>query len=577
VISHAVVSCALMILTCPQHSNPIIQPFSIVSPSGSRVLTVAPSNRYGLGAAAYRMQTSTDTLWGQTLDFTLVDAAVDDTGTCVGYGYTQGYAMPGALILARIDADGSVGYLDHVVRRYEAIRDAPPEPRGIGVVIVPEANVMILRLSSRPDGEWWRVSSVSDIDDCKEFSVASFCGTKDVRNLDFAKAVPTTTLVVAGWTTSNPANCARTIAVFDVERQTPVLIWRTDNSPSPSTGTLVTTPPMPATCSIRCSAGPGAAFSLESAAEARRTSYACERRSDGWHIGEPHVESIQVVRGASSVADTEHEFPAVQVPPGSSVQLTDCKRIAVTTVIDNELLVADVGQRLLRVFDARGEQASTVSLPPGLTGSSLAWLRVNDNRRITIGADSGLFELQADASWSRTALYRHLLQASTPGTSDYWATTDIGLLRCDSVHKSKLNIEKASDGRWLERTGAIAVNERGQVALIERRYGNEARRYTRVLHTFDVSGDPRNTIALPHDVVPLCVAYQGTTLAVGAEGRLLIMCSCGAAVGRLPVEGRPVALFPVAACAELWVVTTDCRFTKYAWDFESAAAHAAHK
>ncbi len=76
---------------CAFYTPPVIDRKTYRSPSGRYEVTVDPSDvlQHGAGSAIYRFKENGKERWSAIRPFTLIEAAVTDSGATVGYAYTQ--------------------------------------------------------------------------------------------------------------------------------------------------------------------------------------------------------------------------------------------------------------------------------------------------------------------------------------------------------------------------------------------------------------------------------------------------------------------------------------------------------
>jgi len=84
----------VLLLVASAPSAQFVQPWTYRSPSGAFELSVDPSSRYGSGAAHCEMSRAGERVWAREVEFTFLDALVNDDGSAAAYACTTG---PGAL------------------------------------------------------------------------------------------------------------------------------------------------------------------------------------------------------------------------------------------------------------------------------------------------------------------------------------------------------------------------------------------------------------------------------------------------------------------------------------------------
>jgi sugar lactone lactonase YvrE len=147
---------------------PVIDPKTYRSPSGRFEVTVDPSDVYGAGSAIYRFKENGKERWSTILPFTLIEAAVTESGATAGYAYTQTrYGWPkgpgpddhGQFVVAMIGRDGKVRLKDAVKAEPILVVDAEGvNPNALGLIVDEPNDRMIVRIHSAKWDEiesWW--------------------------------------------------------------------------------------------------------------------------------------------------------------------------------------------------------------------------------------------------------------------------------------------------------------------------------------------------------------------------------------------------------------------------------------
>ncbi len=145
-----------------------IHPRVIVSESGEFKLKLDPSDLNARFHANYTLSLKDQPLWTKELPFTLLDAAVTNTGHIVGYAYTHGEegfgkdrdTGKGDFVVAIIDRDGKPLLIDKHEREGSRFLHSDPDPTSKGMV-VDEANDRLIVRVRNPDlnireEAWWQ-------------------------------------------------------------------------------------------------------------------------------------------------------------------------------------------------------------------------------------------------------------------------------------------------------------------------------------------------------------------------------------------------------------------------------------
>ncbi len=144
-----------------------IHPRVIVSESGGYSLKLSPSDLNARFHANYTLSHKDQPLWTKELPFTLLQAAVTNTGHIVGYAYThgeEGFGKDhdkgnGDFVIAIIDRDGKPLLVDKHEREDSRFFHSDPDPTAKGMV-VDEANDRLIVRVRNPDlnireEAWW--------------------------------------------------------------------------------------------------------------------------------------------------------------------------------------------------------------------------------------------------------------------------------------------------------------------------------------------------------------------------------------------------------------------------------------
>ena len=126
---------------------PVINPARYSSPSGEYVLTVDPEDKYGEGAAAYRLTRHGHQLWARRRPFTLHSAIVTDSGLVGGYGYRgEVREAETPLEIVIFNRTGRLRLHERIRRQQPPRLHASPEPIGEGIFSDSNQNRLIVRL-----------------------------------------------------------------------------------------------------------------------------------------------------------------------------------------------------------------------------------------------------------------------------------------------------------------------------------------------------------------------------------------------------------------------------------------------
>ncbi len=145
----------------------VLDPKTYTSPSGQFKLVVDPSDMNGAGSATYRLKRDGREVWSASKPFTLWDACVTDEGVVGGYAYSKGFDAfrdYGDFRVAIIESDGRVR-MDQVTKREGShFLHTPPNPIGVGMLMDPANDRLIIRIENADpnlNGESWSVYRIS--------------------------------------------------------------------------------------------------------------------------------------------------------------------------------------------------------------------------------------------------------------------------------------------------------------------------------------------------------------------------------------------------------------------------------
>jgi sugar lactone lactonase YvrE len=140
-----------------------------MSLTGEYTLEVDPGDRYGRGAASYRLTSHGREVWRKRLPFTLWEAAVADDGAVAGYAYSNGWRGygfggdyprgPGEFQVVILNPDGSLRLDRKSTREESRFMHTPPHPLAAGLLLDAENDRFVVRLHdpdvNRGQEEWY--------------------------------------------------------------------------------------------------------------------------------------------------------------------------------------------------------------------------------------------------------------------------------------------------------------------------------------------------------------------------------------------------------------------------------------
>ncbi|MBI3818594.1 MAG: hypothetical protein HY286_07890 [Planctomycetes bacterium] len=114
-----------------------IHPRTYKSKNGRYELYINPTVRTGAGPADMRLSLDGKELWKKQLSYTLVNAAVCDNGTTIGYGYTKGtgWFINGEFIVTILGSAGDVRHEDRTPQTSTGTMHSAPTPAAKSIVL----------------------------------------------------------------------------------------------------------------------------------------------------------------------------------------------------------------------------------------------------------------------------------------------------------------------------------------------------------------------------------------------------------------------------------------------------------
>ncbi|MFT7464404.1 MAG: hypothetical protein ACI9EF_002760 [Pseudohongiellaceae bacterium] len=188
-----------------QHSSwdSVVQLTQHTSPSGTYVLEVDPTTRYGAGSAHYRLRRDRETVWDREQPFTFVEASVGDDGVVAGWACTEGVRMAdGELVFAVLAPDGTVRGEMRVARAYSRRQHVKPVPTPLRVLLQRQRDMALLLVVEEAVGEsgiprryesWWRMrlSDGTPLDPIVEPTIDSSSGLSNTDDTRSSQPTPT--------------------------------------------------------------------------------------------------------------------------------------------------------------------------------------------------------------------------------------------------------------------------------------------------------------------------------------------------------------------------------------------------
>ena len=195
---------------CTRQLPQAIHPREIVSESGEYSLKLDPSDLHGRDHGTYSLSQNNRLLWTKEFDFTLLDLAVTNSGSIVGYGYTYGIegfgkevgSGEGDFVVAIIDSAGKSKLVDKHEREGSRWFHIHPDPKANGFV-VDEANDRIMVRIDDPnpnvrEEKWWqfKISTGGTLPDAFPKLKSKFSGYRSPLHV---RALRGTNLYLVQW------------------------------------------------------------------------------------------------------------------------------------------------------------------------------------------------------------------------------------------------------------------------------------------------------------------------------------------------------------------------------------------
>jgi hypothetical protein len=189
----------------------VLHPYTRESRSGTYALHVNPSDWLGRGPADYRFTKQGVTVWSGTLDFTLWDCEIANSGHVAGYAYSlgedglseQGYlAGCGTFSTIIMSPSGEAIHQETHARQRSKWSQRLPDPNCEGVFLVEPADRVVWWVAdadwSRGIDQWWvyEMSSGKRVATAYPQTLMAAAAGKPCRTLMTAKAIPSTTYIL---------------------------------------------------------------------------------------------------------------------------------------------------------------------------------------------------------------------------------------------------------------------------------------------------------------------------------------------------------------------------------------------
>jgi len=198
----------------------IVNPMTVVSPSGRAKLWVNPSDPRGNGPSFCRASMGGKVLWQKKLPFTFSKCGISDAGIVGGYGYGSEGPSDGDLLVLVVSKNGQVSKVDHFKRKFVYF-DHPAIPRPGGLIFDPGNDRMIIRLLETSKGEVWPEYKLSTHKKVK--TITPGAESMEAPSISQAVSVSGTPLILINWYLFDNGQMGQRFTVVD-ESAKP--IWR---------------------------------------------------------------------------------------------------------------------------------------------------------------------------------------------------------------------------------------------------------------------------------------------------------------------------------------------------------------
>lgn len=416
-----------LVTPCLQLRAPAFQPTEYRSRSGTFVLAVEPSDKYGRGPMHARLVNGTAEVWSADVPWTFATASVSDHGAVVAYGDFR-TDKQSALRIALFDPRGKL-LREHDLKHTNAIVCGPSLPTSNDPILVDErAGVARVRIwtADQSDPRPWKTYALATGEFVCDFVVhcpGSFNETAHAYERSL-HVLGDTGLTLCHWYTSDshPADLAwsksgATFALVDVKGEP---VWSlslpedyTDRSSAEASEKLsdrfVWGAPV-----LAC--GPGNTFALHLVHDGVRAEYAVEQDASaprGWSVRETarkpfEAETPRAPTAAAPIALVERDRIQLEVAPGASSPFRNIHRLGFTDAGAPEFIrVEDSGGTTYVRLDARGAVVLEKDLTPLLPKSEFRprWFDLSGDRWLLAGfhSDPPWIELDVRTGEQKTA------------------------------------------------------------------------------------------------------------------------------------------------------------------------------
>lgn len=459
-----------------------LDPREVHSPSDSWKLEIEPEDRYGRGAATYRLLTRTEAeleeqteqagwseAWSGTLPYTLRRAAVADDGTWLGFA--QAGHLKGVPLLAVIVSPTGEVVMEQVWDQRQWGPDGPGYPQGDDVFLRPARGQCVFMLEEHPNrGELWRVHDLATGHLVEEFRPRDLLDAPHGVDPLFGIAVPDTPLTLLQWYLHDHPRLGARFTLHDPDW---VEVWRLELLED-----LVVADDMDRGALLRrvwsetsVADVRARGFTVRSYAQDALLDFELEPGQAGqWSVAARGRR--EVPRPPAAVLGSSLELRALgQTPLRGELQQPAWGSIDHA----GRLLVADLATGTVHVFDSTGEELARCHPWPGEDGAERRLVERASAQ--VVGAPDGSVYRRAGfrTLWQRFARDGTLVEDVDLETRwigfgarslRRWQLRDGTLERLSSSGGIELAVSRHTDGTWL-RSPSVAVAPDGAPVVLD--------------------------------------------------------------------------------------------------------------
>jgi hypothetical protein len=570
VVARAALVVAAVCCVAPASGQIVQQPVDpkiYASSSGTFAFAVDPSDVYGRHGATYRLNKHGKEVWSKAFPFTLFGAAITETGIVAGYGYTfgewggqesEGPAQPGDMVVAIVDASGSLR-LKQVIKRWPSAGiQSRPLPSAYGLIVDEPNDRLVVRLEDFGHYESWRTYRLSTGAVLEKRTPRRWMDDMG-RDMEIGdvRLIRGTPLILM--------ECCES----DLNRQPKIYFRLVDPEAKPvwslarnDDGVVRTNAPDRArmqhwidTHGYILRNDQPRQWDALLAAGTQRVTFAVELSTAGKWLVKEVARVPFALPPEEPKRETQDERPLkergtiVLQAAGAADQSTRPSRLGrfAAITIDNRgrFIAVDARSGSIHIFDAAGKLLHVGPSLPAAVQAESPQLATDDHGQIYLGLEESDHPdgkrayacFSAAGERQKNVLLPASRSAFQPGSGLILAIGQTEVRLINDRGRTVRTIQRRSDHRWLQSPQAVAVAPDGSLAILARRLiGMET-----TINLYRANGDAVCMIRLPESAGGFPkFAYNGRRLVVAGDNRLLIYD----AAGKLLSSGPPPLEIP---------------------------------